>query len=143
MRDDLLPRNEKEAAEFAAAEIVVDVQIAIKKLLKATGKAQSDLANLLDVSPSAVSQILGSTRSLRLETVAKVVHALGGQVEAHFRSDDLVLDLALTPRRASKPLPSDWAAIIPQRPASWEEHCLLASNENATRGKRVRQLQAA
>lgn len=67
-----------EKALLAQEALILDAQIAIQRVLNEKGVSQKELADLLGVSESYVSQMLGdSARNLTLRTIARVMFALG------------------------------------------------------------------
>jgi transcriptional regulator with XRE-family HTH domain len=71
--------DEKKAYELLLAEeaLILDAQIAIQRVLNERGMTQAELARVLGVTESYVSQMLGdSARNLTLRTIARVMHAL-------------------------------------------------------------------
>ena len=134
MPEILGPRDSKEAADFAAAELLVDLQVAVKKVLRAKGRSQADLADIMGISPSAVSQILGSSRSLRLETIAKVFDALGARCDVNVDVDRLSVGLTL--HSASTQLrPSSWTSVVRRREDDCDDLTVLPSNQNSRSGR--------
>lgn len=63
---------------LAQESLVLDAQMAIQRVLNEKGISQRELARIVGVSESYVSQMLGdSGRNLTLKTIARVMHALG------------------------------------------------------------------
>lgn len=70
-------------------ELILEAQMLIQRAINEASITQKELADLLDVRPSYVSQMLGdSARNLTLRTIARVLHALGRRAE--IRLGDLV-----------------------------------------------------
>ena len=73
-----LDHNGGYEALLAQESLILDAQIAIQRVLNERGLSQKHLADLLGVTESYVSQMLGdSARNLTLRTIARVMHALG------------------------------------------------------------------
>lgn len=63
---------------LAQEALVLDAQMAIQRVLNEKKVSQRQLAALLGVGESYISQMMGDTaRNLTLKTIAKVMHALG------------------------------------------------------------------
>lgn len=79
-------------AEFdvlvAEEDLILEAQMLIQQALNERGLLQKDLADLLGVRPSYVSQMLGlSGRNLTLRTIARALHVLGSTAQIRFRSE--------------------------------------------------------
>ncbi|GHH16158.1 hypothetical protein GCM10008023_19840 [Sphingomonas glacialis] len=68
-------------------ELILQAQMLIQAAINERGISQKDLAGLLGVAPSYVSQMLGdSARNLTLRTIARVLHALGRRADIRLES---------------------------------------------------------
>ena len=61
----------------AAEKLKFDMQFAIQAAMKSKGVSQKEVAELIGCSPSNISQLLAEDANPRVETVAKVLTALG------------------------------------------------------------------
>lgn len=69
-------------------DLILEAQMLIQQALNERGLLQKDLADLLGVRPSYVSQMLGlSGRNLTLRTIARALHVLGSTAQIRFRSE--------------------------------------------------------
>jgi ribosome-binding protein aMBF1 (putative translation factor) len=71
------PRNEEEKVVFAAEGLLADVQLAIQTSMHEQGVTKSQLAARLGCTPSNITQLLSEDARLKVQTVAKIFHALG------------------------------------------------------------------
>lgn len=71
------PKNAKESMTYAIGEFVADIQYCIQKVMNEKKVSRSELARRLGCSPANVTQMLSENSNLRLDTVAKIFHALG------------------------------------------------------------------
>jgi transcriptional regulator with XRE-family HTH domain len=68
---------------FITEEIVLDLALQIAEAMEEAGiETQKELAERLDVSPSAVSQLLSGDQNVSIHRLVKVALALGKTVEA-------------------------------------------------------------
>lgn len=68
---------------FVTEEIVLDLALQIAEAMEEAGiETQKELAERLDVSPSAVSQMLSGDQNISIHRLVKVALALGKTVEA-------------------------------------------------------------
>ncbi len=75
-------------------ELILEAQMLIQRAINEASITQKELADLLDVRPSYISQMLGdSARNLTLRTIARVLHALGRRAE--IRMGDTVSSVEL------------------------------------------------
>lgn len=73
-----LPAEKSYEFLLAEEELILDAQITIQRILNEKDICQAELARVLGVSESYISQMLSdSARNLTLRTVARVMHALG------------------------------------------------------------------
>ena len=70
------PKNAEEAVIFAIEELVAETQYCIQKVMNLKSVNRSELARRLGCSPANVTQMLSEDSNLRLDTVAKIFHAL-------------------------------------------------------------------
>lgn len=129
--------TEQGLIDFAVEELAVSVQLALQKAMQRREISKKKLAELLDVSPARVTQMLGDGGSnLTLKSIAKIAHALAENFEfiSHY-------DLAALKRNAinkaeninkaekSKIIPVDYPLAklsrLPQY--QWEDH---TANDN-------------
>lgn len=68
---------EHDDAEQAASDFIVRTVYAIRLLMKHQGVTQAELARRLSMSTARVSQLLGDQPNMTLETVSKILQALG------------------------------------------------------------------
>lgn len=73
------PKNAEEAVIFAIEELVAETQYCIQKVMNLKSINRSELARRLGCSPANVTQMLSEDSNLRLDTVAKIFHALGDE----------------------------------------------------------------
>lgn len=71
------PKNAEESLIFAIEEFVADTQYCIQKVMNEKKVSRSELAKRLGCTPANVTQMLSENSNLRLDTVAKIFHALG------------------------------------------------------------------
>jgi predicted XRE-type DNA-binding protein len=71
------PRNEKEARTFAEENFRIDVQMLIHELMEQKHINQRELADLLGVSESRVSQFFTDRFNMTVRKLAGVFHVLG------------------------------------------------------------------
>lgn len=78
-REEFLGRDEPlpPSVNTVLFKLMLDFEIEVYKRLKELGLKQKDLAELLNVSPAAVSKMLSPTGNISLRTMAKVAVALG------------------------------------------------------------------
>ena len=67
----------KPSFENVGAKMALDFEAEVFMRLKKLGLKRKDLADLLDVSPAAVSKLLSEDSNMTLKTMAKVAVALG------------------------------------------------------------------
>lgn len=70
----------KPSFENVAAKMALDFEVEVFMRLKKLGLKRKDLAQLLGVSPAAVSKLLSEDSNMTLKTMAKVAVALGCEV---------------------------------------------------------------
>lgn len=70
----------KPSFENVAAKMALDFEAEVFMRLKKLGLKRKDLAQLLGVSPAAVSKLLSEDSNMTLKTMAKVAVALGCEV---------------------------------------------------------------
>ena len=103
-------------------ELILAAQMLIQRAINESKMTQKDLASLLNVRPSYVSQMLGdSARNLTLRTVARVLHALGRKAELSF-GDEAAFESEAIPVEESSVFANDdvrafldsdvWAAVV-------------------------------
>lgn len=71
--------NPADARELAAARLALSVEHALGKAFELSRLGRTELAQRLDVSLSAVSQVLDSDGNLRISTIGRYARALGYQ----------------------------------------------------------------
>lgn len=99
--------DKQDLIDFAVEELAVSVQISLQKAMQRREISKKKLAELLDVSPARVTQMLGDGGSnLTLKSIAKIVHALSEKFE--FVSQH---DLAILKRNAA--VKADRAKVVP------------------------------
>ena len=78
-REEFLGRDEPlpPSVNTVLFKLMLDFSIEVYKRLEELGLKQKDLAELLNVSPAAVSKMLSPTGNISLRTMAKVAVALG------------------------------------------------------------------
>lgn len=62
---------------FVAEQLILDIVVQIAAVMEEEGIAQKDLAEELDISPSALSQLLSGQQNVSLKRLVKVAMALG------------------------------------------------------------------
>lgn len=65
--------------EMAAARLAVEVIWSLRRAMSESGMSQRKLGELLDLSPSAVSQVVNGDGNLRVVTIGRYFRALGYQ----------------------------------------------------------------
>ena len=70
----------KPSFENIAAKMALDFEADVFKRLKELGLKRKDLAQLLNVSPPAVSKLLTENSNMTLKTMAKIATALGCEI---------------------------------------------------------------
>lgn len=70
------PKNAEESLIFAIEEFVADSQYCIQKVMNEKKVSRSELARRLGCTPANVTQMLSENSNLRLDTVARIFHAL-------------------------------------------------------------------
>ena len=73
------PRNAEEAEVFAVEHFIADTQFRLHQLLEVKGVSRSELAAKLGVPKSRVTAMFGSHSNLTLQTVGRILFALGEQ----------------------------------------------------------------
>lgn len=76
LRDMFGPKNAGEELVFAVEGLLIDVQLAIEIAMHEKGVSKRELADRLGCTPSNVTQLLSENAKLKVETVAKIFHAL-------------------------------------------------------------------
>ena len=73
------------ARELAASQLTNDALVLLQTALTKTGTSQKELADLLGIGESRVSQVLNGDGNIKLTTLARYLKALGYTVslEAH------------------------------------------------------------
>lgn len=101
----LEPRDE---SILAAEMFVADVQIRLDQIMKAKRISRAELAERLGVRKSRVTAIFGSHSNITLETLGKILHALGE--EGHLSTptaDRRIADLQAVRGEDAVPAPAD------------------------------------
>ena len=70
------PRNLKEAEIYAIEELRADIQYCIQSVMGRKNVNRSELATRLGCSPANVTQMLSDDSNLKLESIARIFHAL-------------------------------------------------------------------
>lgn len=80
--EELLGSDEipKPSYENVAAKMALDFEASVFLRLKELGMKRKDLADLLNVSPAAISKSLSEDSNLTLKTMAKIAVALGCEI---------------------------------------------------------------
>lgn len=73
----VLRHTANEDVETAVQDLIVDTQFRIEQLMRDRKMTRANLARSLGVSNSRVTQLFGHRRNITLETVARIIHALG------------------------------------------------------------------
>ena len=71
------PKNRKESEVYAVEGLLAETQYCIESVMNQKTVSRSELARRLDCTPANVSQMLSEDSNLRLESVARIFHALG------------------------------------------------------------------
>jgi hypothetical protein len=71
------PRNAEEAEVFAVEHFIADTQFRLHQLLEVKGVSRSELAAKLGVPKSRVTAMFGSHSNLTLQTIGRILFALG------------------------------------------------------------------
>jgi transcriptional regulator with XRE-family HTH domain len=79
--EELLASSGEGQKEVKRAELRVDVTEAILLLMEKKGISKSELADILGVTRSAITQALSSSRNLSLNLIADISSALGATVK--------------------------------------------------------------
>lgn len=125
------PKSAEELETFAIEDLVFEVQIAIQNAMNSSCTNQKELAERLGISPARVSQLFAASGSnLTLKTIAKVLHALGENLEVRLKSD-VKIEQELNIK------PSLKIARVKQLKNAWVEANDVEANDN------VRPLQKA
>jgi len=66
----------KPSPENIAYKVVLDFEAEVFLKLKEKGLSQKDIAEILDISPSAISKMLTKGTNLTIKTMAKIAYAL-------------------------------------------------------------------
>jgi len=66
---------------FVAEQLILDITVKIATVMEEKGVTQKELANQLDISPSALSQLLSGDQNISIKRLVKVALALGMQWE--------------------------------------------------------------
>jgi transcriptional regulator with XRE-family HTH domain len=118
----------------AEEDLILEAQMLIQGALNERGLSQKDLAELLGVGQSYVSQMLGlSGRNLTLRTIARVMHALG--LTAELRAIDPLE--ATAPRATSEEAEAEATAGATRLPAALDSTAwgqVLTLPERTSRG---------
>lgn len=117
-----LERDPIEAQELAAARLALTVRVALRTALERSGLKAADLAVALDISESAVSQVMNGDGNLRIATIGKYARALGYQACLHMEPAQqhlsaLDLRFPFCERRSS--LPSHWRLLKLPDESTW------------------------
>ena len=71
------PRNPEEAQVYAVEGLLAETQYCIQRVMNGKKVSRSALAKRLGCTPANVSQMLSEHSNLKLESVARIFHALG------------------------------------------------------------------
>lgn len=77
------PKDRSEEEIFAIEDFRSDVQHAIHRVMMELKVSRKDLAKRLGCSEANLSQIMSETANPRLETIARIFHALGDKPSVH------------------------------------------------------------
>ena len=77
------------AEQFALASVA----LALADALEQSGISQRELAKLLDVSESRVSQILGADHNLTVKMLARIANALERELKIEMKPQEETLDI--------------------------------------------------
>ena len=71
------PKSANEAIVYAVEDLIAETQYCIQRVMNEKKISRSSLARSLGCSPANVTQMLSEDSNLRLDTVARIFHALG------------------------------------------------------------------
>lgn len=120
--------DKQDLIDFAVEELAVSVQISLQKAMQRRKITKKKLAELLEVSPSRVTQMLGDGGSnLTLKSIAKIAHALAESFELVSLHDLNELKRSVAQKAdKSKIIPVDYPlSRLPEY--RWEDH---TANDN-------------
>lgn len=73
------PKDKREAEVFALENVRADMQYAIVSLMNHLGVSRKELAERLGCTAANISQILSEDGNPKLDTIARIFHALGDE----------------------------------------------------------------
>lgn len=78
------PKDAREAIDFAVEELRAEIQYGILKAMNEEGLSQAKLARMVGCTPAAISQFLDDNANLTIESIAKLLFALGRKCAVSF-----------------------------------------------------------
>lgn len=107
------PKNTEEAATFAAERLIGEVQLLVHELMAEQGVSKSELANRLGVSKPRISRLLGHhAQNVTLDTAARVIYALGDELEVRRKSQMHALISDVRNKNAKRPANENWPSAV-------------------------------